>query len=153
MKRSVIANEAFRHLLMVSADLQAAFNRLMPELTLSQLLVLETVSNAGGRMGSLNDLAFQFGTTRQNIRKLVGGLEAKACLRSTPSKTDRRALEILLTDTGRDYLVQYAPALKAATRQIFKNLSKNGLENLRAEVAAIRQELERGLAEVPGSLS
>ncbi|WP_408645670.1 MarR family winged helix-turn-helix transcriptional regulator [Lacrimispora celerecrescens] len=50
-------------------------------------------------------MANKLGATKQNVTQLIGSLEKKGLVAIVPSKKDRRAVNVHLTDLGLETLV------------------------------------------------
>lgn len=106
------------------------FTRMMPDITPTQWAVLARLAEVGTL--SQNHLGRLVGMDAATTKGVVDRLRKKGLARSTPSRTDRRRLDISLTEAGRAYAaraMQTASEISAATAQ---NLTPRELERLLA---------------------
>lgn len=92
----------FGSILLLSNKLQIAGDGIMEGLTLKQwfLLIMMNILKMenGKETQTVTEVAESTGTSRQNVRKMLDVLARKGFVVLTPSPTDRRALNVGLTE-------------------------------------------------------
>jgi len=115
-----LANQ--RHLEIFAAE--------MPELTPRQFAVLAKLGDEGtlsqNHLGRL--VAMDAATTKGVVERLM----RKGFIVTAPSPTDRRRVEISLSDAGRAFLVQALPVAAQISARTTRNLSPRELDRLLA---------------------
>lgn len=86
----------------VTNKLQAAGDRYLKKLTVRQVMVIVAILHLPEDGATLNGIARKLGATKQSVRQLVTSLERSGYLTTAPSKTDKRAINIRVTETGRE---------------------------------------------------
>ncbi|MBV9879743.1 MAG: winged helix-turn-helix transcriptional regulator [Gemmatirosa sp.] len=114
-------------------------------LSAAQLFVLEAVGAAPG--ASLSELAARTLTDRTSVAAVVDRLSARALVERRRSTTDRRRVELVLTDAGGALLAQ---APHPPTRQILEGLGTLDDRQLRRLAVGLSRLVRgMGLAESP----
>jgi DNA-binding MarR family transcriptional regulator len=99
-----IRAEAFGSLFVIMAHLSRRADRELADLGLTtrQWLLLAVLTNAlPGSRPSLSEAAEKYGSSRQNVKQVALGLEARGFVRLVPDPADARTTRIELTDKVR----------------------------------------------------
>ncbi len=98
--------EAFGALFVLMQHLSRRADRELADLgiTSRQWLLLAILTNTfPGSNPSLSEAAERYGSSRQNVKQVALGLEARGFVRLVPDPTDARTTRIELTDRVRDF--------------------------------------------------
>jgi DNA-binding MarR family transcriptional regulator len=114
------------------------------EITPSRLRVLAVLARRGPM--TMVALSRELGTTANNVTKLVDWLEAVGHLERRRAVHDRRAVELHLTDTGRDAEQRLAQAHADAVAEVFTDLPDEQLDQLTALLDRLRAAMRDRLA-------
>ena len=98
----------------------------------SAFTALLTLGDAPGQTLEPCELAVALGVSRPSMTGLLDTLESRRLVRRAPHATDRRRLQIVLTDPGRSLLEQHAPAYRDRQRALLADLSPAELAHLTA---------------------
>jgi len=71
-----------------------------------------------GRPQRASELAAHVGVSRPTLTSLVDGLAATGCLRRAPVASDRRGIQLVVTDAGREALRRADAALGRRLREL-----------------------------------
>ena len=104
------------------------FGTMMPEATPTQFAILARLYADGAL--SQNHLGRRVGMDAATTKGVVDRLRSKGWVRSSPSKTDLRRLEISLTDEGRDFARQATKIAQKISAQTTANLSTRERDRL-----------------------
>ncbi len=107
--------------------------------------VLALLSEAPDRAMQLKHLAAQANASQSRLSHVVRRLEERGLVRRRPSRDDARATDAVLTDAGRDVVVDSAPGHVAAVRSlVFEPLASAGVDvaDLARVCGAIAARLE-----------
>jgi DNA-binding MarR family transcriptional regulator len=74
---------------------------------------------------------------------LLDGLEAHELITRRPDPRDRRARQVLITDTGRSRLKQVRHGLSAAEARLLADLSDQDADQLRTLLSRVAQTAQR----------
>ncbi|MDO5028570.1 MAG: MarR family transcriptional regulator [Bacillota bacterium] len=100
---------------------------IFPDLTFKQWFLLLMIGKMDNKDKTLNSIAQVVGTSRQNVKKMLGTLEAKGYVSVEKSKRDRRALNIELTAKTFDFFAANNEATALETKKLFAPFSNEDL--------------------------
>jgi DNA-binding MarR family transcriptional regulator len=113
-------------------------------LSVSKLIVLKALSiNGQGMMPS--KLAEWTGTERNNITTLVSRMKQEGLVIAERNTTDKRLVNIKLTDKGRETLNKAMPLAQEVVNQMMLSITKADAELLKEKLRILRQNAHQGL--------
>lgn len=104
------------------------FNRRMPDITPTQFAVLAKLRNEVKI--SQNQLGRMVGMDAATTKGVLDRLRKKGFVQSTPSETDMRRLEILLTDAGHEFAAHAVATAHEVSAETVGNLTSREVERL-----------------------
>ena len=81
----------------VTNKLQTRGDKYLQDLTIRQMLAIPAIIHAPEGKATINYIAKQLGTTKQNAKQIVDALVKKNYVSITPSKSDKRAVNVTIT--------------------------------------------------------
>ncbi|WP_222983595.1 MarR family winged helix-turn-helix transcriptional regulator [Flagellimonas meishanensis] len=106
-------------------------NALKPfEVSLQQFNVLRILRGQKGNPANLSTLNERMVTKMSNTTRLVDKLLAKGYVHRTICPSNRRKVEIIITDQGKKALIEMDKAVTQAEKDIVQNLTDKELEQL-----------------------
>lgn len=111
-----------RSQLEISAAIEHALDEAGVALNFNQFLALKLV----GKYGPITagKLAYSLNYNPGALTRLLDKLEQRGYLVRTPSKNDRRALQLTLTDNGRAIRKKATQCANTATKRVFANVTQ-----------------------------
>ena len=106
------------------------FARRLPEVTPTQFAVLARLHERGTL--SQNHLGRLVGMDAATTKGVVDRLRGRGLVAATPSETDRRRLDIALTETGRAFVETALPKARDISQETLANLTPREAERLLA---------------------
>lgn len=106
------------------------FSRRMPDVTPTQWAVLAKLHDEGTL--SQNKLGRMVGMDAATTKGVVDRLRTKGLVKSAPSRTDMRRLDISLTDAGRTFAEESAAVAQRITEETVARLTTREAERLLA---------------------
>ncbi|WP_370637466.1 MarR family winged helix-turn-helix transcriptional regulator [Flagellimonas sp. HMM57] len=100
------------------------------EVSLPQFNVLRILRGQKGQPANLSTLNERMVTKMSNTTRLVDKLLVKGYVSRCVCESNRRKVEIFITDSGMDELIKMDRAVYDAEQSIVKNLSKEELNTL-----------------------
>lgn len=100
------------------------------DLSLEQFNVLRILRGQNGKTINLQDIQERMVSKMSNTTRLVDKLIKKKFVKRTICKTNRRKVEILITDLGLETLQIVDPIIDATEQEITKNLTQEELTQL-----------------------
>ncbi len=85
---------------------------------------------------------------RHNITTLVDRLERDGLVRTERNNRDRRFVNIILTDEGREVLSQAMPVAREVVNQVMQTISEDDAVLLEKSLRLLRQNAHHGLEHV-----
>ena len=102
------------------------------EVSLQQFNVLRILRGQKGKPANLSTLNERMVTKMSNTTRLVDKLLNKGYVTRAVCETNRRKVEIVITDLGMEVLSKMDKAVSAAEKEAVSNLSQKELETLNA---------------------
>lgn len=120
------------HLQLVHNKINESMNAALKpfEVSLQQFNVLRILRGQKGKPANLSTLNERMVTKMSNTTRLVDKLLAKGFVQRSVCPSNRRKIEILITDSGLDTLEKIDISLRKAHKTIFENFTKKDLEHL-----------------------
>jgi len=113
-------------------------------LSVSKLIVLQAlVSNSGGMTPS--EIAKWTNTERHNITALVGRIKQGGLVTAERNSSDKRLVNIKLTDKGRKVLSQAIPVAREVIDQVMLSITEGDAVLLKERLRILRQNAHYGL--------
>lgn len=126
-----IMQQAFSSLYSVSNKLQIVGDQYCGPLTSRQYMTMLAVLHLHKDETTLINIAKKLGTTKQNVAQLIKSLENKGFVSITPSKKDKRSVNVCVTDIGMDSMIKCGrDGTINFMADIFKNFTKEEIETL-----------------------
>lgn len=129
-------HQAFSLLFIALNKIQVEADSQLENLTLRQLMLLIAIAHLEPSEATIVNIANTLGTSKQNVNRLVSNMVNVGYLYSKPSETDKRSVNISITEKG--LLVMQKNAINS--NRYFLNLFKSFTKN---EIAAFRKALEK----------
>ena len=110
-------------------------------------MVLQALVNNGGTM-TPSEIAEWMLRERHNITTLADRLKKDGLVRVIRNKKDRRAINITLTDKGREVLSQSAPVAREIVDQVMLSISEGDAVLFEKPLRVLRQNAHDGLEHI-----
>lgn len=117
----------FGSIFLLSNRFQTAGDGVLKEITLKQFLLLIVIENIDKSNPSLNNIAREMGTTRQNIKKMIDILCAKGLVKAVRLENDKRNLSVSLTEKAYSFFKKYDKAGSEFLDQLFEGIPEENL--------------------------
>ena len=120
------------HLLLVNNKVNEIFAAVLKpyDVSLQQFNVLRILRGQNGKPANLSTLNERMVTKMSNTTRLVDKLILKGYVNRVPCPSNRRKVEINITDKGEKQLKKMDKAIQMAENKILKNFSSNELKDL-----------------------
>lgn len=118
----------FGSIFLLANRFQTAGDGVLSEITLKQFLLLIVIEHVDKSNPSLNNIAREMGSTRQNIKKMIDILENKSFVKVTRVENDKRNLSVSLTEKAYDYFKKYDEAGSDFLDKLFDGITTDSLE-------------------------
>jgi DNA-binding MarR family transcriptional regulator len=118
----------FGSIFLLANKLQLLGDKVTQELTVKQWFLLNILQQMDNKSPNYNDIAKAFGTSRQNVSKMISVLHKKGMVELHPSETDQRAIYVTLTQRSFDYFSSKENAGNILLDKIFCGASMTEIE-------------------------
>ncbi|HEY95319.1 MAG TPA: MarR family transcriptional regulator [Dehalococcoidia bacterium] len=148
-----VGNPVFNayHLFMQTADAvqkyaDSTFYR-RSGLSVSKFGVLQILAIREGSM-TPSEIARWILRERHNVTTLVSRMKKEGYVRVEPSATDRRSINIILTEKGYEKLEQAQPVARDIANQVMASMSERSLNSMTKTLNMVRKNAHNGLDEL-----
>jgi len=116
-------------------------------LSVSKLIVLQALaSNSEGMMPS--EIAKWTSTERHNITALVGRMKRDGLVTTERNSSNKRLVNIKLTDKGREVLSKAMPVAQEVVNQVMLSITEGDAALLKEKLTILRQNAHHGLEDL-----
>lgn len=129
-------HQAFSLLFIALNKIQVEADSKLENLTLRQLMLLIAISHLEPSEATIVNIASTLGTSKQNVNRLVSNMVNAGYLSSKPSETDKRSVNISITEKGLSVMKKNSVNSNWYFLNLFKSFTKN-------EIALFRKALEK----------
>jgi len=102
----------------------------MDHFTSRQFMVMMAVAHVSKDESTLNNIARKLGSTKQNVKQMVMILVNKGYLQISPSTKDKRAVNVTITESGKQALLEDSQKATFFLEELFTAFSTEELETL-----------------------
>lgn len=110
--------------------IQVQADKRLERLTARQFMTLTALLHLSQEEATISRIAAKMGTTKQNACSIIAGLEKKKIVETSPSPSDKRAVNVKLTGTGEKALSFAGEKSILFLADLFTDLSESELELL-----------------------
>lgn len=100
------------------------------KLSSRQLMAIMAIYHLPEGKATLNNIAKKLGTTKQSVKQIITILENKGYVVTMPSKSDKRAVNVSVTEAGREATIEGGKKSIYFFAEISKALTKEEMEIL-----------------------
>lgn len=129
-------HQAYSLLFIALNRIQVEADSHLENLTLRQLMLLIAIAHLDSQEATIVNIASNLGTSKQNVNRLVSCMIKVGYLSSKPSQTDKRSVNISITDKGLAVMQKNTINSNQYFLDLFHNFTK-------AEIKTFRKTLEK----------
>ena len=101
-----LMQQTYATLFSLANKLQVKGDQYLKHLTSRQLMTMIAIGHLPEDEASLNNIARKLGTTKQSVKQLVTLIEIDGYVVTMPSARDRRAVNVVITEAGKEALIE-----------------------------------------------
>ena len=116
-------------------------------LSVTKFIVLQALALNGGTMTPSEIAQWTF-RERHNITTLVHRLSRDGLVRAKRNNRDKRFVDVILTDKGRQVYAQALPVSREIVDRVMSSISQSDAAQLEKPLRAMRQNAHDGLEEI-----
>jgi len=125
-----LMQQTYATLFSLANKLQVKGDEYLKHLTSRQLMTLIAIIHLPQGDASLNNIARKLGTTKQSIKQVVSIIEEKGFVATIPSEHDKRAVNIVLTEAGKQALIEDGELGLQLFNDLFHEFTPEEMETL-----------------------
>ncbi|GAA3401118.1 MarR family winged helix-turn-helix transcriptional regulator [Paenibacillus hodogayensis] len=129
-KEIFLMQQAFATLFSLTNKLQIQGDKSIGHVTTRQFMAMTAVAHLAENETTLNNIARKLGTSKQSVKQLITILENKGFLLSVPSQQDKRAINVKITESGKQVLLQASENGLFFLEHLFKDFTMEEMESL-----------------------
>lgn len=108
--------------------IQGKGDNYMDHFTSRQFMVMMAVAHLSEDESTLNNIARKLGSTKQSVKQMIMILENKGYIKISPSSKDKRAVNVTITDSGKQALLEDGKQATFFLEELFTEFSTEELE-------------------------
>ena len=125
-----LMQQTYATLFSLSNKLQMQGDRYSDNLTLRQLMAMIAIIHLPKDETTLNNIAKKLGTSKQSVKQLITIIEKKGYVLTTPSKKDKRAVNVEITEDGKRVMLKSSEKSINFFMDVFKDFEADEMELL-----------------------
>ncbi len=125
-----LMQQTWATLFSVTNKLQVKGDQYLEKLTSRQIMVMVAIVHLPEDQKTLNNIARKLGTTKQNVKQLITIMERKGYVETVPSTQDKRAVNVLITEAGKETIMLCAERSLQFFADVFEHFTTKEMETL-----------------------
>lgn len=125
-----LMEQAYATLFSDTNKIQAKGDEKFGNITSRQFMVIVAIVHLQGDRATINNIARKLGTTKQSVKQMITSMENKGYVMTVPSKSDKRAVNIILTEEGKKAALDCGEKGLEFIEAIFKGFTNDEVETL-----------------------
>ncbi|RJS57306.1 MarR family transcriptional regulator [Bacillus subtilis] len=130
LKDLFLMQQSYATLFSVLNKIQSRGDDYYESLTSRQFMTMVAILHLPEEETTFNNIAKKLGTSKQNINRLVSGIEKRGYVTTVPSKRDKRAVNVKITASGKRVMEECGEKAVYFMADLFKGFSTEELETL-----------------------
>ncbi|WP_397539060.1 MarR family winged helix-turn-helix transcriptional regulator [Rummeliibacillus pycnus] len=125
-----LMQQTYGTLFSLANKIQVKGDNFLELLTSRQYMAMVAIAHLDEDETTLNNIARKLGTTKQSVKQLITIMENKGYVNVVPSTKDKRAINVKITETGKEVLLVVAEKGIFFLEELFNKLSTEELETM-----------------------
>jgi len=125
-----LMQQTYATLFSLANKIQVKGDKYLEKLTSRQYMTMIAIAHLPEEETTLNNIARKLGTTKQSVKQLITVIEGKGYILTVPSQKDKRAVNVKITEEGRQILLETGEKGVYFMADLFKNFTADEMENL-----------------------
>ena len=129
-KEIFLMQQTYATLFSLANKLQVKGDEYLVSITSRQYMLMIAIAHLQEDETTLNNIARKLGTTKQSVKQMITIMENKDYVMTAPSQKDKRAVNVKITESGKQILVEVAERGMNFFADLFKDFKKEEMEIL-----------------------
>jgi DNA-binding MarR family transcriptional regulator len=125
-----LMQQTYATLFSIANKLQVFADNSFKNMTTRQFMAMIAIMHLPSDQTTLINIARKLGTTKQNVKQIISLIENKGYVTIVPSSTDKRAVNIKVTELGQKVGTECAEKSLVLFNDLFKEFSTRDMETL-----------------------
>lgn len=125
-----LMQQTYATLFSLTNKLQIHGDQYLERLTARQFMTMTAIAHLPENQTTINNIARKLGTSKQSAKQLITNLENKGYIVTVPSQQDKRAVNIKITEFGKQIMVEAAERGIFFLENLFKHFTTKEMETL-----------------------
>lgn len=104
-RKIFLMEQTYATLFSLTNKIQVQGDKCFGTVTSRQFMAMVAIIHLPKNGATLNNIARKLGTTKQSVKQVIDILENKGYVITVPSKQDRRAVNVVITEAGKQAMV------------------------------------------------
>lgn len=129
-RAAFLIEQIYATIFSLTNKIQVQGDRHLEKLTTRQFIAMVAIAHLKEDETTLNNIASKLGTTKQSVKQLVTIIEEKGYVITVPSPKDKRAVNVRITEAGKQVMCECGEKSAGFMANLSKNLSIEEMEIL-----------------------
>lgn len=129
-REAFLIQQIYATLFALTNKIQLQGDKYFDKLTSRQLMTMVAIAHLKEYETTLNNIARKLGNTKQSTKQLITAIESKGYVETVPSKIDKRAVNVKITELGKKVMVESGKKSIGFFADLSRNFSKEEMEIL-----------------------
>lgn len=129
-KEMFLMQQTYITLFSLTNKIQVIGDKYFEEITSRQMMVFLAIVHLKDDETTINNIARKLGTTKQNIKQMITIMQKKGYIEVVPSKKDKRAVNVKITEEGKKVVVEAAESSLKFFPYLFKEFTTEEIQTL-----------------------
>ena len=125
-----LMQQTYSTLFSLANKLQVKGDEYLVSITSRQYMVMIAISHLKEDETTINNIARKLGTTKQSVKQMITIMEDKGYIIIVPSPRDKRAINVKITEPGKEILMEVGERGINFFTDLFKDFKKEEMEIL-----------------------
>ncbi|MDR0270502.1 MarR family transcriptional regulator [Paenibacillus sp.] len=130
LREMFLMQQTYATLFSLTNKLQIHGDQYLGRLTARQFMAMTAIGHLPEDETTLNNIARKLGTSKQSAKQLITIIEKKGYVITVPSPQDKRAVNVKITDAGKEVLLESAKKGLFFLEELFKHFTPDEMETL-----------------------
>ncbi|GGH23500.1 MarR family winged helix-turn-helix transcriptional regulator [Paenibacillus segetis] len=130
LRELFLMQQIYGTLFSLSNKLQVQGDKYMENLTSRQFMTMVAILHLPEDETTVNNIARKLGTTKQSVKQMITVMENKGFVSTVPSQKDKRAINVKMTNTGKQVTQECGEQGIYFFADVFKDFTLDEMETL-----------------------
>ncbi|WP_026883194.1 MarR family winged helix-turn-helix transcriptional regulator [Clostridium akagii] len=125
-----LMQQTYATLFSLANKIQVKADKYLGAMTSRQIMTMVAIGHLQEDQTTLNNIARKLGTTKQSVKQVITIMERKGYVVTVPSQQDKRAVNVKITEYGKQACVEVSERSVYFFANVFKDLKTEEIETL-----------------------